>query len=113
MTEDIGNEFNSIIDAGFSVFERGLLNTAATAYTNTYPLAKRWTYAYLPDYFFDPDTPIVERIDLIGFGIDGYFDFQFADTNLRILNLQAELTEADNDAESRAQKHDSPDIGDE
>lgn len=98
MTEDVNNEFDTIINAGFSVPERGILNTIATAYSSIYPLAKRWTYTYLPDYFFDPDTPIVERIDLIGFGIDGYFDFQFADTNLRILNLQAELTEAENES---------------
>lgn len=112
MSEDKDHEFNSIIDANFPVSERKLLNIAATAYTKAYPRAKFWAHAYVPEYVFDSDTPIVELIDLLAFGIDGYFDFQFADTNLRILNLKAELTEADNNAESRAPRA-IPDNGNE
>lgn len=107
MTEDLNNthhEFNTIIDGVFSVSERELLRTVAETVMNSRvagrPMARRWSFDNLPEYLKDTDTSDVERQDAIAFGIDGYFAFQFADTNLRVLNLLdellTELTEGDN-----------------
>lgn len=95
MTEDQRSDFYGVVLASYSLDERQLLRRMAELYDQALPFARNWTFANLPDYIFDLDTPRVEFEDLFATGIGGYFDFQFCDIHLK--ELTPELTEGDSE----------------
>lgn len=76
-TENNDGAFYDILNAGFDVDERKLLNTLAYASYKVLPLARHWTFHNLPDYWYDEDTSLLERVDILGFSIEAYLEMVF------------------------------------
>lgn len=102
MTEDIESEFNGIVFASYSMDERQLLRRFERKFTRALPHAKTWTFDNVPEEVFRLDYPMTEALEIISAGIDGWFDFHFANGQLE---AHLKLTEAE-DAYRRTQRRD-------
>lgn len=95
--DDVSSQFNAILNASYLVYERKLLRDQANIITQMAVFGRQWAYQNAPDYIFDLDTPVVEFVDLIGFGIDAYWELRLLQSNPHY--AARELTEGPNERE--------------